>query len=351
MYFQHDEVLKIGGGGGLYVALRPELHEFLFLCCQLFDVHLFSASIEQRTLETMMTCIEDYLCTKLSASKKHFEPKMHKLWRQVHGAGFCDDDDDAGQQGMQLKNICKFGVDLSRVIVVDHNELCCRGFEPNLIKINAYEPDTNDTELMQRVWPILFECYKYNDVRYGLLGKLKMTNTPPICSLHESLSFGMKYLVTLQYSYFKLLRILAANENSTELQTLKTFANEDLPDSICYHSSAYCSGSAASFSEESEFTPESSFSSTASSGDIVDEEFDESSQYTDDDDFQFESDYRSDNKKNTKRRHEKRPWKKEPQWEDDDDDDGRDGDDDAFSCSSVIHDVKVRIRRMFCFSS
>eukprot|EP01084_Bolivina_argentea_P232835 392316_1 len=191
-----DDIIKINN---IYIALRPHLDEFLFLSQRLFDDIILFTTNEKKNMEGIIKAVHNYLIDKLSRNKKECNKKnKYKLWKDVKYRDYCDMDNEC-----LTKNICKFGIDLSRIILIDNNCKYFKGFEPNCIEINKYIINNNDAELMDNIWPILFECYKYNDIRYGLIGKQKMANTNPISIESDSLAQTMQYLVVLQYTYFK----------------------------------------------------------------------------------------------------------------------------------------------------
>eukprot|EP01083_Nonionella_stella_P096423 271055_1 len=209
-----DEILKIGDD---YVAIRPNVDKFLYLCSQIFtNVTLFT-TCKDTEMAHVMNGVHRYLASKLSKVNKSYNHQKQPLWNGIVYDTL---------NGVDVKrNLSQVGADLSRVFIIDSDDMMrYEGLEPNRVKIRRYKVNLNDTQLMDTAWPVLFECHTYNDIRYGLLYKQQHQNTVPIATESESLSATMRYLVVLQYTYFKSCQMLD-HSNEYEIAARNTYSS------------------------------------------------------------------------------------------------------------------------------
>ena len=126
----------------VYIQKRPFLDEFLAEIMPLFYVVIFTAS-----LGPYANPIIDKILPQL--------PPPQRLFRES-----C-----TYSNGMYVKDLEMFNSPLNKIIIVDNNPCSFNRHPANGILSITWEGDKDDTELMDRILPILKKCATANDVR------------------------------------------------------------------------------------------------------------------------------------------------------------------------------------------
>jgi Dullard-like phosphatase family protein len=132
---RYDAIVHIDDGpnsGDIYVAYRPHLHTFLRAVAPLFEVAVFTAS---------MQCYADLLMDTIDPDKTLV---TDRLYRQ-----HC-----VNMDGSRVKDLNLCGRSLDRIVIIDNSPIAyC--FQPrNAIPILSWFDDPNDDELLKLI-PLL----------------------------------------------------------------------------------------------------------------------------------------------------------------------------------------------------
>ena len=125
----------------IYVMLRPGAKDFLEKIGKLYEVIIFTAS-----LESYANPVIDYLDTTKVVKRRLFR------------------DDCVNHNGNLVKNLSNLGRDLKKVIIVDNSPVCYSLHPENAIAINSWFDDENDNQL-EDVLKILEILEPMDDVR------------------------------------------------------------------------------------------------------------------------------------------------------------------------------------------
>ena len=126
----------------VYIQKRPFLDEFLAQIMPIFYVVIFTAS-----LGPYANPIIDKILPEL--------PPPQRLFRES-----C-----TYSNGMYVKDLEMFNTPLNKIIIVDNNPDSFTRHPANGILSATWKGEKDDTELMDRILPILLRCANANDVR------------------------------------------------------------------------------------------------------------------------------------------------------------------------------------------
>lgn len=141
----HDLTLPITIDGvqyDVYIQKRPFLDEFLAQIMPLFYVVIFTAS-----LGPYANPIIDKILPNLPATQRLFRESC------------------TFSNGMYVKDLDMFNAPIKKIIIVDNNPCSFNRHPANGILSITWEGDQKDTELMDRILPILKKCVDADDVR------------------------------------------------------------------------------------------------------------------------------------------------------------------------------------------
>ena len=165
---------------GLLIRIRPNLLEFLSKCKVLFDdIIIFSDDDYVYTGlldEVILHSQQQY--QSITLSSKHSNLNDNEQWdtstffSKMYFAHQCDEKVDKNNLPYKHKNLFKLNNCFSKIVIIDDNPLCYRGFEPNAIHCAGFWGNENDNELLNVILPqleTLSNKYKH-DFRYFLSG-------------------------------------------------------------------------------------------------------------------------------------------------------------------------------------
>ncbi|EAX86029.1 NLI interacting factor-like phosphatase family protein [Trichomonas vaginalis G3] len=160
----HDLTLPIiidGVQYDVYVQKRPFLDEFLAQIMPLFYVVVFTAS-----LGPYANPIIDKILPNLPATQRLFRESC------------------SFSNGMYVKDLDMFNAPIKKIIIVDNNPCSFNRHPANGIFSITWEGDQKDTELMDRILPILKKCVDADDVRKVIAEyQPKKQNEPSVLSV------------------------------------------------------------------------------------------------------------------------------------------------------------------------
>lgn len=126
----------------IYVKKRPGVDRFLETLNQRFNIYIFTASLEEYSLPVIKALIHDFPEEKV-LSRKHCK---------------C-------MNGSFIKDLSIFKCDLSQILIVDNSTVSYCLQPQNGITISTWTGDDCDSELNERILPILLKCYNSDDIR------------------------------------------------------------------------------------------------------------------------------------------------------------------------------------------
>ena len=143
----------------VYIQKRPFLDEFLKQIMPLFYVVIFTAS-----LGPYANPIIDKILPNLPAPQRLFRESC------------------TYSNGMYVKDLEMFNSPLNKIIIVDNNPCSFNRHQANGILSATWEGEKDDTELMDRILPILLRCANASDVRTVIAESQPKTTTNNACA-------------------------------------------------------------------------------------------------------------------------------------------------------------------------
>ncbi|KAH0795819.1 NLI interacting factor-like phosphatase family protein [Histomonas meleagridis] len=126
----------------IFVQKRPGLDFFLQTLFQLFEIYIFTASLEEYSLPVIRALIPNFPISNIRSRKdcKYFN-------------------------GSFIKDLSIFNRDLSQILIVDNSTTSYCLQPQNGIAATTWTGDALDSELNGRILPILLRCCDVDDVR------------------------------------------------------------------------------------------------------------------------------------------------------------------------------------------
>lgn len=140
-----DFTVKIfvqGDAYDIYVKKRPGVDLFLEVLNQRFDIYIFTASLEEYSLPIIKALISDFPEERV-LSRRHCK---------------C-------MNGSFIKDLSIFNCDLSQILIIDNSTVSFCLQPQNGIAVSTWTGEDGDTELNERILPILLKCYESDDIR------------------------------------------------------------------------------------------------------------------------------------------------------------------------------------------
>lgn len=155
-YYDEDVPIRFENATfSVYVQKRPGLDEFLNSVSQIFDIYIFTASLES-----------------------YAYPIIERIWPGFPRDKIFTQKNCTLLNGKLVKELSIFGNDLSNLIIVDDQSLSFSLSPHNGIKIEPFTGQLDDSQLTGTLLPLLVECSYSSDVREPIRRRNRQMMSP-----------------------------------------------------------------------------------------------------------------------------------------------------------------------------